>query len=178
MKEYKWNLFDDIWSWSGSIRNKSARGSCLGMGTRLIFCVFFSLFKLWSVVSPRMFEQNLADLFEVSMYCCLTYLKSFIILAQSILKQRAQVQYPLFSTFQKIGYFWIQIKVAWKQLATESFFIFVDIFQYFKETANLLLPSCRPVSRCYSPSNTTSFGHFWPKNGAIRLSCTAVSLEK
>ena len=35
---------------------------------------------------------------------------------------------PTFATFQKIGYFWIQIKVAQKQLATESFFIFVDIF--------------------------------------------------
>ena len=23
MKDYKWNLFDDIWSWPGSIRNKS-----------------------------------------------------------------------------------------------------------------------------------------------------------
>ena len=31
----------------------------------------FSLFKLGSVVSPRMFEQNLADLFGVSMYYCL-----------------------------------------------------------------------------------------------------------
>ena len=29
---------------------------------------------------------------------------------------------PIFSTFQKIGYFWIQIKVAWKQLAIESIF--------------------------------------------------------
>ena len=47
---------------------------------------------------------------------------------------------PTFATFQKIGYFWIQIKVAWKQFATESFFIFVDIFQYFRETSNLLLP--------------------------------------
>ena len=32
-----------------------------------------------------MFEQNIADLFAVSMYYCLTYLESFIILAQSIL---------------------------------------------------------------------------------------------
>ena len=45
----------------------------------------FSLFKLSSVVSPRIFEQNLADLFGVSMYYCLTYLVSFIILAQRIL---------------------------------------------------------------------------------------------
>ena len=59
-----------------------------------------------------MFEQNLADLFGVSMYYYLTYLKSFIILAQSILMWRAQVQYPRVATFQKIGYFWIQIKVA------------------------------------------------------------------
>ena len=138
----------------------------------------FSYFKLWSVVSLKMSEQNLADWFGVSMYHCLTYLKSFIILVQSILMQWAQVQYPLFTTFQKIGYFWIQIKVAQKQLATESFFIFVDIFQYFRETSNLFLPSCLSANRCYSPSNTTWFGHFWPKNGAIRLFCTAVSLEK
>ena len=45
----------------------------------------FSYFKLYSVVSPRIFEQNLADLFGVSMYYRLTYLLSFIILAQSIL---------------------------------------------------------------------------------------------
>ena len=61
---------------------------------------------------PRMFEQNVADLFGVSMYYCLTYLKSFIVLAQCILMLRTQVQYPLFATFQKIGYFWTQIKVA------------------------------------------------------------------
>ena len=59
-----------------------------------------------------MFEQNLADLFGVSKYYCLTYLKSVIILAQSILIERAQVQYLLFGTFQKVGYFSIQIKVA------------------------------------------------------------------
>ena len=47
---------------------------------------------------------------------------------------------PTFATFQKIGYFWIQIKVAWKQLATESFFTFVDILQYFKETSNHFYP--------------------------------------
>ena len=70
------------------------------------------------------------------------------------------------------------MKVAWKQLATESFFIFMDIFQYFRGTSNLLLSSCRPANRCYSPSNTPWFGHFWPKNDAIRLACTAVSLEK
>ena len=39
----------------------------------------------------------------------------------------------------------------------------MDIFQYFRETSNLLLPSCRPANRCYSPSNTTWFGYFWPK---------------
>ena len=60
------------------------RFSCLGMGTRLIVRVF-SRFKLSSVVSPGMFKQNLADLFGVSMYYCLTYLKCFVILAQSIL---------------------------------------------------------------------------------------------
>ena len=65
---------------------------------------------------------------------------------------------PPFATFQKISYFWIQIKV--KQLATEPFSIFVESFQYFRETSNLLLPSCRPANRCYSPSNTTWFGHF------------------
>ena len=39
----------------------------------------------------------------------------------------------------------------------------MDIFQYFRETSNLLLPSCRPSNRCYSPSNTTWFGHFLAK---------------
>ena len=58
--------------------------SCLGVGTRLIFRVI-SLFKIWSVVSPGMLKQNLADLFGVSMYYCLTYLESFVILAQNIL---------------------------------------------------------------------------------------------
>ena len=70
---------------------------------------------------------------------------------------------PTFATLQKIGYFWIQIKVAQKQLATESFIIFVHIFQYFRETSNLLLLSCRPSNKCYSPSSTTCLGHFWPK---------------
>ena len=87
-------------------------------------------------------------------------------------------RYPPFATFQKIDYFFIQIKVVQKRLVTESFFIFVDIFQYFRETSNLFLPSCLPANRCYSPSNTTWFGHFLPTNGTIRLSCTAVSLEK
>ena len=146
-------------------------------GDEANFCVF-SLFKLWSVVSSRMFEKSPADLFGVSRYYCLTYLKSLIVLAQSILMYRTQVQYPLFATFQKIGYFWIQIKMPQKQLTAESCFIFVDIFEYFRETWNQFLPSCCPANRCYSPSNTTWFGHFWPKNGAIRLSCTAVSLEK
>ena len=72
----------------------------------------------------------------------------------------------------------IQIKVGKKQLITESFFIFVNAFQYFRETLNLLSPSCPPANRCYSPSNATWFGHLWPRNGAIKLSCTAVSLEK
>ena len=40
-------------------------GFHLGMRTRLIFRVFFSLFI---VVSPRIYEQNLADLFGVSMH--------------------------------------------------------------------------------------------------------------
>ena len=44
----------------------------------------------------------------------------------------------------------------------------MDIFQYFRETSNVHLPSCRPSNRCYSPSNTTWFGHFWPKNGATQ----------
>ena len=59
--------------------------------------------------------------------------------------------------------FFIQIKVASKQLATELFFIVVDNFQYFRETSNLLLPSSLPANRCYSPSNTTWFGHFLAK---------------
>ena len=45
-----------------------ARFLYLGMGIRLIFCVFFTS---QTVVSPRMFEQNLADLFGVSMYVLL-----------------------------------------------------------------------------------------------------------
>ena len=69
----------------------------------------------------------------------------------------------IFAIFQKIGYFWIQLKVVYKQLVTESVFIFVDIFQYFRETPNLLSLSYLPANRCYSPSKTTWFGHFWPK---------------
>ena len=53
----------------------------------------------------------------------------------------------------------------------------MDISQYFRETLNLLSPSCLSVNKYYSPSNTAWFGHLWPKNGAIKLSCTAVSLE-
>ena len=70
---------------------------------------------------------------------------------------------PTFCNFSENSYFWIQIKVAQKQLATESFFILVDIFQYFRETSNLFLPSSLPANRGYNPSNTTMFGHFWPK---------------
>ena len=80
---------------------------------------------------------------------------------------------PNFRNFSEKRLFFIKIKVAQKQLVTDSFFIFVDIFQYFRETS----PSRLPANRCYSPSHTTWFGHFWPKNGAIKLSCTAVSLE-
>ena len=53
-------------------------------GNEVNFSCFLT-FQTFSVVSPRMFEQNLADLFGVSMYYLLTYLKSFIVLAQSIL---------------------------------------------------------------------------------------------
>ena len=95
-----------------------------------------------------MFKQNLADLFGVSMYYCLTHPKSFIILAESILMQRTQVQYPLFAAFQKIGYFSIQIEVAWKRLATESFFYFRGHFPIFQgdiEPTFTLLLSCKQM---------------------------------
>ena len=53
-------------------------------GNEANFSCFLTFQTLKCSIS-RMFEQNLADLFEVSMYYCLTYQKSFIILAQSIL---------------------------------------------------------------------------------------------
>ena len=74
--------------------------------------------------------------------------------------QRPQVWYPIFATFQKGGHFCIQIKLASKQLVTESFFPFENNSQYFRETLNQLSSSCLPANRCYSPSNTTGFGHF------------------
>ena len=39
----------------------------------------------------------------------------------------------------------------------------MDISQYFRETTNLLSPSCLPTNRCYSRSNTAWFEQFWSK---------------
>ena len=54
-------------------------------GNEANFSCFLTFQTLKCVVSPRMSERNLADLFRVSLYYLLTYLKSFINLAQSIL---------------------------------------------------------------------------------------------
>ena len=85
---------------------------------------------------------------------------------------------PTFCNFSENMLFLDSNLISIETVGNWIIFIFVDIFQYFRETSNLLLPSRSPSNRCYSPSNTTCFGHFWPQNGAIRLSCTAVSLEK
>ena len=52
----------------------------------------------------------------------------------------------------------------------------MDNFLYFRETSNLNSPSCLLQTDVTAPLNTTWFGQFWPKPGAIKLSCTAVSL--
>ena len=113
------------------------------MGTRLIFCVFFTS-QLWSVVSPRIFEQNHADLFGVSMYYCLTLLKSFY-LSPKHLNVTSSSSVPNFATFQEINYF--LFKVAQKQLVTESFFFYghFPIFQGDIEPTFTLLSSCKQM---------------------------------
>ena len=48
-------------------RNKSANFSYLYLGTRLILRVFFPLFKINITVSPKIFNQNFADLIWIAM---------------------------------------------------------------------------------------------------------------
>ena len=147
------------------------------MGTRLIFHVFFTSQILKCSTSHNICPKPCR--FIRGIYVLLFDITAkFQYLSPKHLYVTSSSLVPTFATFQKIRYVLIQIKVAKKQLITESSFIFVNTFQYFRETLNLLSPSCLPTNRCYSPSNTTWFGHLWTKNSAINLCCTAVSLEK
>ena len=71
------------------------------MEARLIFRVF-SLFKLQSIVSPRMFEQNIADLFGVSVYYLLLNVpEQFHYLSQKHLNVTSSSSVPTFCNFSE-----------------------------------------------------------------------------
>ena len=83
MKEYKMKPCDDIWSWPGSIRNKSARFPYLGMGKRLIFVYFhFSNFEVY--ISQNIWAKPCGFIGGIHVLL-LNVTESFIILARSIL---------------------------------------------------------------------------------------------
>ena len=79
----------------------------------------FSLLKLLSALFPRIFTQNLVDLFGVSTYYHLTWLKSFISLARTLSTRHLNVTSSSlvlnFCNFSENRSF-IQIKVAYKPL--------------------------------------------------------------
>ena len=67
--------------------------------------------------------------------------------------------------------------MAKKQLVTKSFFFyFCGQFPIFQGDIKPNFTLLSSANKCYSPLNTTWFGQFWPKPGAIKLSCTAVFL--
>ena len=162
MKEYKWNLF---W-WHLKFAREYHEYICKvfmprhSMGMRLIFRVFFTFQILQCSISQNICGKPCGSIRGIHVLPFNVPVK-FHYLSPKHLNVTSSSLVPNFRNFSENR-------------------LFLDSNQSSMETVGnyFQLPPCLPANGCYSPSNTTWSAHFWPKNGAIKLPCAAVSLEK